>query len=118
LTDSHLNANAKTGNGGHIEITTDFLYRLGNNSITAISENQSAQPGTVSIRSSLDFARGLAAPSSGLVDDSHQVLEGCARKNPRANSLIVRGKGGVAVNPDFLLPIFDLRPQPGGGTKR
>jgi hypothetical protein len=118
IVDTELIAKATSGNGGHIDIAAGFLYQLGNCPITTISENPLAQQGSVSIRSSLDFAGSLTAPSGGLADDSHRVLEGCARKNPRANSLMVRGKGGVAVNPDFLFPTFDLRAPLDRGTER
>jgi hypothetical protein len=97
-------------NGGNISIDTDFMYQLGNSSITAISENQSAQQGTVAIRSGIDFANSLTALPSSLLTERNGLREGCARENPNANSLILRGKGGTAERPDGFLPAFDLRP--------
>ena len=112
LVDSSLNANALTGNGGHISITADFLYQLGNSSITAISQNLAAQPGTISISSGVEFANSLSALPITPLQETSKIREGCARKNPRANSLIVRGKGGVAARPDAFLPLYDLRLEP------
>jgi large exoprotein involved in heme utilization and adhesion len=114
LVNSSLNANALTGNGGHISITADFFYQLGNWSITAISENLAAQPGTVSISSGVEFANSLSALPISPLQESGKIREGCARKNPRANSLIVRGKGGAAARPDTFLPLYDLRLEPAG----
>ena len=115
LTDSGLDANALTGNGGHISITADFLYQLGNSFITAISYNPSAQPGTVSIMSGVDFANSLSALQVAPLHEGSKIREGCARKNPRANSLIVRGKGGVADRPDAFLPVYDSLLEPMNG---
>jgi large exoprotein involved in heme utilization and adhesion len=112
LVDSSLNANALTGNGGHISITADFFYQLGNSSITAISQNLAAQPGTISISSGVEFANVLSVLPIALLQETSKIREGCARKNPRANSLIVRGKGGVAGRPDAFLPLYDLRLEP------
>jgi hypothetical protein len=114
LVDSSLNANALTGNGGHISITADFFYQLGNSSITAISQNLAAQPGTVSISSGVEFANVLSVLPIAPLQETSKIREGCARKNPRANSLIVRGKGGVAARPDAFLPLYDLRLEPSG----
>ena len=112
LVDSSLNANALTGNGGHISIPADFFYQLGNWSITAISQNLAAQPGTISISSGVEFANVLSVLPIAPLQETSKIREGCARKNPRANSLIVRGKGGVAVRPDAFLPLYDLRLEP------
>jgi len=112
LVDSSLNANALTGNGGHISITADLLYHLGNWSITAISQNLAAQPGTISINSGVDFANVLSVLPIAPLQETGKIREGCARKNPRANSLIVRGRGGVADRPDAFLPLYDLRLEP------
>jgi large exoprotein involved in heme utilization and adhesion len=112
LVDSSLNANALTGNGGHISITADFFYQLGNSSITAISQNLAAQPGTISISSGVEFANVLSVLPIAPLQETSKIREGCARKNPRANSLIVRGKGGVAARPDAFLPLYDLRLEP------
>jgi filamentous hemagglutinin family protein len=112
LVDSSLNANALSGNGGHISITADFFYQLGNSSITAISQNLAAQPGTVSISSGVEFANVLSVLPIAPLQETSKIREGCARRNPRANSLIVRGKGGVAARPDAFLPLYDLRLEP------
>ncbi len=113
MVDSLLDADALTGNGGHISITADFMYQMGNSLITAISYNPSAQPGTVSIQSAVDFANSLSALPIAPLQEGSKIREGCARRNPRANSLIVRGKGGVAARPDSFLPVYDL-PLEGG----
>jgi hypothetical protein len=115
LVNSSLNANAVLGNGGHISVTADFSYQLGNWSITADSQNQSAQPGTISINSAVDFANVLSALPVSPLQEGSRIREGCARKNPRANSLIVRGKGGVAARPDAFLPVYDSRLEPING---
>jgi filamentous hemagglutinin family protein len=105
LEGSGLYAHAIQGNGGHIEIVTDFMYRLGDWDIRYDSANQSAQPGTLSIRSGVDFAGSLLGLPGGLIEEESRVREGCARRNPHANSFVVRGKGGVSRRPDGLLTV-------------
>ncbi len=111
LENSTLRANAIHGNGGKITLTTDFLYSLGipiAKAITADSQNQSAQPGTVSIRSGTDFAGSLVGLPDGMVSEREKLREGCARKNPKANSFVLRGAGGLPLMPDSLCPNFTL----------
>ena len=74
------------------------------------SANEFAQPGTLSIRFGLDFSGSLVGLPGTLLDEQAQVKEGCARRNPRANSLLVRGKGGVSSRPDGLLPLDSTTP--------
>ena len=105
-----LNANAVVGNGGHIEVVADFVYQLWGSRITARSENRSAQPGTVAIRSGLDWAGSLLGLPGGLVTAGSEVREGCARRNPQANSLMVRGQGGLPPRPDSFLNFHDTNP--------
>lgn len=110
LENSTLNANAKSGNGGHIEIDSDFFYQLGPSSITAISRNPMAQPGTISIRSGVDFAGSLVGLPGELLSGETELRQGCARRNPRANSFALRGKGGVSPRPDSLFLIYSPLP--------
>ena len=112
LESSTLRADAVNGNGGHIDIVADFVYSLGfplEEAMIYDSQNQSAQPGTLSILSGINFANSLSALPSGLLTERYELRDGCARKNPQANSLIVRGKGGAAARPDAFLPAYDLR---------
>ena len=60
----------------------------------------------------VDFANSLSDLPIAPLQETSKIREGCARKNPRANSLIVRGKGGVAARPDAFLPLYDLRLEP------
>ncbi len=107
LADVSLNANAVSGHGGHIELDAGFLYRLGAVEITAISENQAAAPGTIAIRSGVDFANVVARLPDDRIRLDQTVRDGCARRHPLGNSLIVRGRGGMGPRPDAFLPDRD-----------
>jgi hypothetical protein len=67
------------------------------------------------MHSKLDLANVLSALPVDPLQEGNKVREGCARKNPRANSLIVRGKGGVAARPDAFLPVYDSLLEPMNG---
>jgi large exoprotein involved in heme utilization and adhesion len=112
MENSRLWADAVHGNGGHIDINTDFMYQFGQSDIRFDSQNQSAQPGTLSIRSAVDFGASLASLTTGLVTSQEQMREGCERRNPQANSLMVRGKGGMGVRPDGFIPVPDMARSP------
>ena len=108
LVNSTLLANAETGHGGHIEVNSGFTYML-SSSVSAKTQNPAEAQGVVVIRFGADFVNSLGLLPANLVEAASQIREGCARKNPRANSLIVRGRGGLSLMPDSFLPGFDLR---------
>jgi filamentous hemagglutinin family protein len=108
---SDITANAFSGNGGKINITTNAIYGLRfQPKLTPFSDitasSQLGISGTVTINTlNIDPSRGLAAFSVGLVDPSDQIAMGCsvgeqvARKDSR---FVVTGRGGLPESPDEL----------------
>ncbi len=108
LVNSTLLAKAETGHGGHIEVNSGFMYML-RSKVDAKTQNPAETQGVVVIRFGADFVNSLGLLPANLLEAATQIREGCARKNPQANSLIVRGRGGLSLMPDSFLPAFDLR---------
>ena len=106
--DSDIKANAFTGRGGNIQITTQGIFGLQFRSkdtplsdITASS--QFGVNGTVQINTpGVDPSRGLTDLSTGPVDASRQIAQGCYSGNAVAsqqNKFVVTGRGGLPPNP-------------------
>lgn len=111
LSDARILANAERGNGGVIDITTDLYLSRGLNRIEFDSQNEFARSGSFRLNTSFDLVSGLEALNGEMTSDAMEVREGCSRRNPRANSLMVRGKGGVPNAAAGLLPaLFSLKP--------
>ena len=106
---SDITANAFSGNGGKINITTNAIYGLlFQPKLTPFSDitasSQLGISGTVIINTlNIDPNRGLAAFSVNLVDPSTQIAVGCsavgglAKKESR---FVVIGRGGLPESPD------------------
>ncbi|MEH1940459.1 MAG: filamentous hemagglutinin N-terminal domain-containing protein [Nostoc sp.] len=104
---SDISANAFTGIGGRVDITTNGIFGLipqrsptENSDITASSEL--GVSGEVTINTpDTDPSRGLIQLPSNLVDASQQIAQGC---NPRgrqtASSFIATGRGGLPQSPN------------------
>ncbi|MEH2124054.1 S-layer family protein [Nostoc sp.] len=104
---SDISANAFTGTGGRVNITTNGIFgilpqkRLTENSdITASSEL--GVSGEVTINSpDTDPSRGLTQLPSNLVDASRQIAQGCTpRRQQTANRFIATGRGGLPQSPN------------------
>ncbi|MDZ7990771.1 MAG: S-layer family protein [Nostoc sp. EfeVER01] len=104
---SDISANAFTGTGGRVDITTNGIFgilpqkRLTENSdITASSEL--GVSGEVTINSpDTDPSRGLTQLPSNLVDASQQIAQGCTpRRGKNASRFIATGRGGLPQSPN------------------
>jgi large exoprotein involved in heme utilization and adhesion len=130
---SDITANAFTGQGGRVEITTEGLFgliprsreeletllgtsdptqldpaNLPTNDITAISQTNPTLNGEVVIRTpGLDPSQGTIVLPSGLVDVSRLLARGCAAQGAIARnqgSLVITGRGGLPPSPTEGLP--------------
>ncbi|MEH2182733.1 beta strand repeat-containing protein, partial [Nostoc sp.] len=104
---SDINANAFTGSGGRVDITTNGIFGIlpqksptKNSDITASS--QLGVSGQVTINSpNTDLSRGLIQLPSNLVDVSQQITQGCTpRRGQNASSFIATGRGGLPQSPN------------------
>ena len=126
---SDISANAFTGIGGRVDITTDGLFGIvpqksptEKSDITASS--QLGVSGEVIINTpDVDPSRGLIQLPSNLVDVSQQITQGCTpRRGQNANRFIATGRGGLPQSPNeplrgraVITGWVDLPPQ---ATKR
>ncbi|MEH2290861.1 two-partner secretion domain-containing protein [Nostoc sp.] len=104
---SDISANAFTGIGGRVDITTNGIFGIlpqksptENSDITASSEL--GVSGEVTINSpDTDPSRGLIQLPSNLVDVSQQITQGCThRRGQNASSFIATGRGGLPQSPN------------------
>ncbi|MHC5939170.1 two-partner secretion domain-containing protein [Nostoc sp.] len=104
---SDISANAFTGSGGRVEITSDGLFGIipqksptEKSDITASS--QLGVNGTVTINTpDVDPSRGLIQLPSNLVDASQQIAQGCtSRRGQNASHFIATGRGGLPQSPN------------------
>lgn len=104
---SDITANASTGRGGRVEITTSSLFGIqprisptSLNDITASSEF--GVNGEVSINTpNFDPTRGLVQLPTSVVDASKQITPSCPDvTGSKKNEFIVTGRGGLPPSPD------------------
>jgi filamentous hemagglutinin family protein len=104
---SDISANAFTGIGGRVAITTNGIFGIlpqksptENSDITASSEL--GVSGEVTINSpDTDPSRGLIQLPSNLVDASQQIAQGCTpRGRQNASRFIATGRGGLPQSPN------------------
>ncbi|MEH1847162.1 MAG: filamentous hemagglutinin N-terminal domain-containing protein [Nostoc sp.] len=104
---SDISANAFTGIGGRVDITTNGIFGIlpqksptENSDITASSEL--GVSGEVTINSpDTDPSRGLIQLPSNIVDASQQIAQGCTpRRGQNANRFIATGRGGLPQSPN------------------
>ena len=111
---SNIFANAFTGNGGKVNITTNGIYGLefrpqltGFSDIAASS--QFGVQGNVTVTTpEIDPSRGLNALPLNLVDPSKQVSQSCAaggKLSNRENRFAIAGRGGLPKSPSDELSI-------------
>ena len=100
---SDIRANAFTGNGGKIDITSQGIFGLQfqprntpNSDITASS--QFGVSGTVQINNlGVDPSTGVVQLPVNFADSSQQIATGC---NAQGSSFVVTGRGGLPPNPN------------------
>lgn len=100
---SDITANASSGNGGNVDITTTGIFGIqfqerttGNSDITASSEF--GVSGTVSINNpEVDPTSGLVELPENLRDPSDRIITSC--KAAEANSFTITGRGGLPTDP-------------------
>ncbi|MFN6479723.1 S-layer family protein [Nostoc sp. DedQUE07] len=104
---SDISANAFTGTGGRVDITTNGIFGIlpqksptENSDITASSEL--GVSGEVTINSpDTDPSRGLIQLPSNLIDVSQQIAQGCTpRRGQNASRFIATGRGGLPQSPN------------------
>ncbi|MEH2359481.1 two-partner secretion domain-containing protein [Nostoc sp.] len=104
---SDISANAFTGIGGRVDITSDGLFGIvpqksptEKSDITASS--QLGVSGTVTINTpDVDPSRGLTQLPSNVVDASQQIAQGCTpRRGQNAGRFIATGRGGLPQSPN------------------
>lgn len=120
---SDIRANAFTGRGGNVTITTNGIYGLQfQPQLTPFSDitasSQFGLNGTVTLNIlSIDPSRGLATLPLDLVDPASQIRDRCAPDSRVARGesrFTVTGRGGVPSSPDAVqtryLDLDDLGP--------
>ncbi|MDF5734558.1 MAG: filamentous hemagglutinin N-terminal domain-containing protein [Nostoc sp. S13] len=104
---SDISANAFTGIGGRVYITTDGLFGIvpqksptGKSDITASSEL--GVSGEVTIKTlGTDPSHGLIQLPSNVVEASQQITQGCtSRRGKNASHFIATGRGGLPLSPN------------------
>ncbi|MEH2359483.1 MAG: S-layer family protein, partial [Nostoc sp.] len=104
---SDITANAFSGIGGRVNITSDGLFGIipqksttDNSDITASS--QLGVNGTVTINTpDVDPSRGLTQLPSNLVGASQQIAQGCTpKRGQNASRFIATGRGGLPESPN------------------
>ncbi|MDX2241827.1 MAG: filamentous hemagglutinin N-terminal domain-containing protein [Leptolyngbyaceae cyanobacterium bins.302] len=118
---SDITANAFTGRGGNITITTNAIFGLRSQpQLTPFSDitasSQFGLSGSIAINTlNVDPNRGLVALPTNLTDTSRQIREACTPSSTaiaRKNSFVVVGRGGLPVSPDAAQtgdrPLVDL----------
>ncbi|MDX2229224.1 MAG: filamentous hemagglutinin N-terminal domain-containing protein [Leptolyngbyaceae cyanobacterium bins.349] len=105
---SDITANAFTGRGGRINITTNVIFGLlPQPRLTPLSDitasSQFGLSGTVTITTlNVDPSRGLTELETNFADSSQQIGLGCAPGGRLANQnswFVVTGRGGVSASP-------------------
>ncbi|XGV97570.1 MAG: filamentous hemagglutinin N-terminal domain-containing protein [Leptolyngbya sp. BL-A-14] len=103
---SDITANAFTGNGGNITLTTNAIYGLQvQPRLTPLSDITASSRfglnGTITLNTlNIDPSRGLVALPLNLVDPSRQIAQSCAPRGKQASSsFIVTGRGGLPPAP-------------------
>ena len=104
---SDITANAFTGRGGNITITTNGIFGLKfQPKLTPFSDitasSQFGVNGTVTLNLlNVDPSRGLVALPINLTDPSQQISQDCKPgSKTSASSFITTGRGGIPLSPD------------------
>jgi large exoprotein involved in heme utilization and adhesion len=125
---SDITANAYTGKGGNIQITSSGLFGIQFRSqLTPLSDITASSTfgiqGSVQINTSgVDPSRGLTNLPTNVVDASNQIAQTCSPSGGKVtqNEFIITGRGGLPDNPSEVLSTdavwTDLRTPPAVNT--
>ena len=111
---SDIFANAFTGNGGKVDITTNGIYglefrpQLTGFSDIAASSQFGVQGNVIVTTPDIDPGRGLTSLPLNLVDSSKQISQNCAvggKLSNRENRFTIAGRGGLPKSPSDELSI-------------
>ncbi|MEO0968603.1 MAG: S-layer family protein, partial [Cyanobacteria bacterium J06639_18] len=108
---SDITANAFSGNGGKIDITTNAIFGIFPRDTSTLfsditASSQLGVNGEISIDApDLDPSSGLVELPSNLVDTSQQIAQGCSttRSRKKVNSFTRIGRGGLPLSPNESL---------------
>ncbi len=120
LNHSSITANAVAGNGGAINIVTDFYIESPDSTLSASSET--GIDGRVEVNTGETDVGGSVVALKGSFLDASNLLKGhcsAARAGSNGSSLVVGGGGGMPTMPDTYLPSFsfdDAEPAGSGST--
>jgi filamentous hemagglutinin family protein len=119
--DSNLTANAFSGRGGNVRITTQGIFGIEPRSRTTPFSDITASSdfgisGTILLNSpDIDPSRGTATLPTGLVDTNSLIANSCVARRNRQGRFIITGTGGLATQPDDLanaaFPTYELIPE-------
>jgi filamentous hemagglutinin family protein len=125
---SDITANAFSGSGGNVDITTEGLFGIAaqaqNNPLTndITASSQRGVQGTVSITTpDIDPTRGLTELPAEVVDASSQITQTCGAR-AGTSEFVVTGRGGVPSSPvgplvgDDSLAEWSTLDEPEGAT--
>ena len=98
--ESSINANAFSGAGGNIRITTEGIFVFPDSAVTASSTL--GVNGIIEINQlNVDPSRGLVKLPENVPDASHQITAGCTAD--QGNHFVVTGRGGLPPSPEETL---------------
>jgi filamentous hemagglutinin family protein len=119
---SNITANAFSGRGGNIRITTQGIFgiapRFRETSLSDITaSSEFGISGTITLNTpDVDPSRGTVALSTGLVDTNALIANSCIARRSRQGRFVITGTGGLATQPDDLasaaFPTYELVPDP------
>jgi filamentous hemagglutinin family protein len=118
---SDIRANAFTGTGGTVRITTQGIFGIEPRSgTTAFSDITASSDfgvsGTITLnRPDVDPSRGTTPLPTGLVDTNALIANSCIARRNRQGRFVITGTGGLATQPDDLpsaaFPTYELIPE-------
>ncbi len=119
---SNITANAFSGRGGNIRITTQGLFGIEpRSSITTklssiTASSQFGISGTIVLNTpDVDPSRGTATLPTSVIDLNALIASSCVARRSRQGRFVIMGTGGLAPQPDDLansaFPTYELVPQ-------
>jgi filamentous hemagglutinin family protein len=118
--DSNLTANAFSGRGGNVRITSQGIFgiepRLQDTALSDITASSDfGISGTIALNTpDVDPVRGTTPLPTGLVDTNALISSSCLARRDRQGRFIITGTGGLATQPDDFanaaFPTYDLVP--------
>ena len=120
---SNISANAFSGRGGNIRITTQGLFGIEPRSSTTTrlssitASSQLGISGTIELNTpNIDPSRGIATLPTGITDINALIASSCVARRNRQGRFVITGTGGLVPQPDDLansaFPTYELVSQP------